>query len=97
MCSSRTSFARASSSRRLSRSGSFASAGRTIRYGMSSPLTDTVSSDSSCGELLGVIARQLAEVPLAGERHSSRTRAPPFTASPIDLTWSSSVRFVWRS
>ena len=49
------------------------------------------------GELLGVFPGQLAEIPLAGEPPELADPAPPFTARPIDLTWSSSVRFLWRS
>ena len=97
MCSSSRSFARSSSTRRFSRSGSLARAGRTIRYGISSPPTDTASSDSSSASFSAWSLVSSPKYPSQANRQSSRTRAPPFTARPMDLTWSSSVRFLWRS
>ena len=51
----------------MSRSGSFAIVGRSIRNGTFVPSISASRVASSCRDLLALLARQLAEVVLAGE------------------------------
>ena len=75
-CSSVSSTRTRSIRSRLSRSGSFAIAGRSIRKGIVSPSTVGLERRLELGDLLGLLARELAEVALGGE-------APELADAPV--------------
>ena len=86
-----------SSRSRLSRSGSFAIVGRSIRNGTVSPSTVDLELGLERGELLGVRARQLAEVALAGEAPELADAAVAVDGRAERCACSSSVRSACRS